>query len=192
MELPGRKLSVVFRRNESKDEQVGAIEYTGYEACWPSGRRVRGLAFDRFCKIGTRYLLGKEKPQFAPLDVYFLPLEDRGALLPRVPGCRLRVLYLERAGDDFRLFLSDETPTDIAFGLQRDEAPVLDWIGAHGLADGARQWFALYAVKRADNEFFVVAPRAARRPRAGAARLPAPAYRHAPLAEEADGRFLAP
>lgn len=159
MELPGRKLSVVFRRNESKDEQVGKVEYTGYDAYWPTGYRIRGLAFDRFCKIGVRYLLGREKPQSADVDVYFVPLPHRGALLPRVPGFRLRVLYLERLADEFRLFLSDETPTEIAFDLHRDERAVLNWIGARSIADGGRQWFALYAVKRVCETVPVSSPR---------------------------------
>jgi hypothetical protein len=192
MTLPGRKLSVKLRRNESKDEQVGAVEYTGYDACWPSGCRIRGLGFDRFCKIGVRYLLGRDKPAVADLDLYFVPLEERGSLLPRVPGCRLRVLYLQRGGDEFKLFLSDETPTDIAFGLRRDEASVLEWIGARGIADGGRQWFALYAVRNGHSELFTVSPRAARRARL-AGRQPALAYGRAPLVgETADGRFLTP
>ena len=158
MQLPGRKLSVVLRRNENKDERVGAIEYTGYDAHWPSGYRIRTLAFDRFCKIGMRYLLGRERPTTAALDLFFVPLAGRGEAPPRVPGCRVRVMYLERVGGDFRLFLSDETRTEIVFDLHQDEAAVLEWIGARAIADRTRQWFAFYAVKRVREEFAVPVP----------------------------------
>jgi hypothetical protein len=168
MQLPGRKLSVVFRRNENKDEQVGTIEYTGYDVHWPSGPRIRGLAFDRFCKIGVRYMLGREKPNLAAVQLYFVPLASDDAPLPRVSGCRVRALYLERAGADFKLFLSDGSPTDIAFNLYRDEKRILDWIGAHGVADGARQWFGLYAVKAARPGLSVSSPQMASRSGAAA------------------------
>ncbi len=42
MRLPGRKISILFRRNESKDEQLAGIEYTGYDLYWPSGARSWG------------------------------------------------------------------------------------------------------------------------------------------------------
>ena len=168
MQFPGRQLSVVFRRNEHKDEQVGAIEYTGYDVHWPSGSRVRGLAFDRFCKIGVRYMLGREKPNLAAVQLYFVPLPSDDAPLPRVSRCRVRALYLERSGADFKLFLSDGTPTDITFNLHRDEKRILDWIGAHSVADGARQWFGLYAVRAASPGWTVPAPHMPSRSRAGA------------------------
>jgi hypothetical protein len=147
MDFPRREIFLVLQRNEAKDEQVGSIQYSGYDVHWPSGRRVRGLAFDRFCKIGVRYLLGRDKPKRAAIRLFFVPLEGAGAPLPRVPGCRVRPLYLERAGADFKLFLSDGSPTDITFNLRRDEKGILDWIGAGGIADGGRQWFGMYAVR---------------------------------------------
>jgi hypothetical protein len=149
MRFPGRKLSVVLRRNESKDEQSGGIEYTGYDIFWPSGARVQGLAFDRFCKIGVRYILGRDKPAVAELDAYFVPLAGRQELPPRVPGSRVRVLSLERDGPRLTVCLSDETPTDIVFDLEQDEEPVLKWLGARAIADRARQWFGFYALQAA-------------------------------------------
>jgi len=149
MQFPGREILLVFRRNEAKDEQVGSVEYSGYDVHWPSGGRVRGLAFDRFCKIGVRYLLGRDKPDVAAMRLYFVPLAESDAPLPRVPGCRVRALYLERDGGDFKLFLSDGTPTDITFNLRRDEKAILRWIGARSIPHGGRQWFGLYAVRAA-------------------------------------------
>jgi len=149
MDFPRREIFLVFRRNEAKDEQVGSIQYTGYDVHWPSGGRVRGLAFDRFCKIGVRYLLGRDKPDLAAMRLYNLPLASADAPLPRIPGCRVRALYLERVGADFKLFLSDGSPTDITFNLYRDEKRVLDWLGARFIADGGRQWFGMYAVRAA-------------------------------------------
>lgn len=149
MQFPGREIQLVFRRNEAKDEQVGSIEYSGYDVHWPSGGRVRGLAFDRFCKIGVRYLLGREKPDLAAMRLYFVPLPAADAPLPRVPGCRVRALYLEREAADIKLFLSDGTPTDITFNLSRDEKPILRWLGARSIPDGGRQWFGMYAVRAA-------------------------------------------
>ena len=192
MRLPGRKISIHFRRNESKDEQLGGIEYTGYDLYWPSGRRVQGLAFDRFCKIGMRYILGREKPEFAAVDGYFLPLANREDRLPRVPGCRLRVLYLERTDSQFKVFLSDDTPTEIIFDLERDEEPILDWLGGRGMADGARQWFGFYAVRKDVAEVTVPARRGAGRTAAWAPRA-APVRRNSPsINGESEGMFLAP
>ncbi len=191
MRLPGRKISILFRRNESKDEQLGGIEYTGYDLYWPSGRKVLGLAFDRFCKIGMRYILGREKPELAAVDGYFLPLASRDDRLPRIPGCRLRVLYFERTGSQLKVFLSDDTPTEIAFDLERDEEPILDWLGGRRVADGARQWFGFYAVRKDDVEVTVPARRGAGR----AAQAPhaAPVLRRSPLMDgESEGMFLAP
>ena len=91
MGLPGHKISLVFRRNESKDEQIGGIEYTGYDLFWPSGCKVRGLAFDRFCKIGVRYILGREKPEIAALDAVFPAAGGSrriAAANPRLPPSR--------------------------------------------------------------------------------------------------------
>jgi hypothetical protein len=192
MRLPGRKISIHFRRNERKDEQIDGIEYTGYDLYWPSGLRVTGLGFDRFCKIGMRYILGREKPVFAAVDAYFLPLESRCDLLPRIPGCRLRVLYFERTGSQLKVFLSDDTPTEIIFDLERDEEPILDWLGGRSVADGDRQWFGFYAVRRDNMEVTVPARRGAGR----STRRPshaAPVLRRAPLMDgETEGMFLAP
>ncbi|HVS36247.1 MAG TPA: hypothetical protein VMS17_11820 [Gemmataceae bacterium] len=193
MALPGRKESVVFRRNDSKDEQIGGIEYTGYDVFWPSGRRVRGLAFDRFCKIGVRYLLGREKPEIAAVDVYFLPLPHRDVLLPRVPGCRLRVLYLERTGSQLKLFLSDDTPTDIVFDLERDEERVLTWLGARQAADGGRQWFGFYAVRKELAEIRFPLRPGAGRGRTWPAPHAVPIHQRAPrLDGDSEGMFLSP
>ena len=182
MRFPGRKLSVVLRRNESKDEQIGGIEYTGYDIFWPSGARVQGLAFDRFCKIGVRYILGRDKPAVAEVDAYFVPLAGRQELPPRVPGSRVRVLSLERDGPRLTVCLSDETPTDIVFDLEQDEEPVLRWLGARAVADPGRQWFGFYALQAARVE-----ARAARRE----ARERVPAYPLVPRSEE-NGIFVAP
>ncbi len=139
-----------------------------------------------------RYILGREKPELAAVDGYFLPLSDREDRLPRIPGCRLRVLYFERTGSQLKVFLSDDTPTEIVFDLERDEEPILDWLGGRGVADGDRQWFGFYAVRTADAEVTVPARRGAGR---AAARTPhaAPVLRRSPLMEgESEGMFLAP
>ena len=192
MRLPGRKMALVFRRNESKDERIGGIEYTGYDLYWPSGSKVQGLAFDRFCKIGVRYILGRDKPEVAAVDVYFVPLAGRDDVLPRIPGARLRVLCLDRKDTQLQIFLSDDTPTDIVFDLERDEERMLAWLGARQVADGGRQWFGFYALRKELAEMTVPARRGAGRA-AARAPLPAPVRPRSPLMDgESEGVFLSP
>ena len=193
MRLPGRKISVVLRRNETKDEQLSGIQYTGYDVFWPSGGRVQGLGFDRFCKIGMRYILGREKPEVAAVDAYFVSLTGRDDPLPRIPGCRLRVLYLERSGPQLKVFLSDATPTEIIFDLERDEERVLDWIGGRQIAEGDRQWFGFYVIRKELADIAVPARRGTGRTGGAWPTHAVPVHRRSPRVDgESEGMFLAP
>jgi hypothetical protein len=142
-----RSLQVLFRRDPSRDRHDNEVHYEGYEFLWPDGRAV-AVGLDALCKHGQRLFgLGRRlnggREQL--LEVVFLPLGGRDDDLSRLPGARVRRFFLERSGRRGRLHFLDGTPTTVVFDLDRDEAPVLAWIGLPGLGDGERQWFDLAA-----------------------------------------------
>jgi hypothetical protein len=145
--LTPRTLRVLFRRDPSRDRQDNDISFEGYEVLWPDGRPA-AVGLDAFCKHGQRLLgLGRHLAGCRErlLDLVCVPLRDRDDHLTRLPGSRVRRFFLQRSGRQGRIHFLDGTPTAIVFDLASDEAPVLQWIGLTGLADGDEQWFDLAA-----------------------------------------------
>lgn len=142
-----RTLTILFRRDPSRDRQENDIHFEGYEMLWPDGRPAT-VGLDAFCKHGQRLLgLGRhlEGRRERLLDLLCFPLADRDDDLIKLPGCRVRRFFLQRNGDQGRIHFLDGTPTAIVFDLQQDERKVLNWIGLTRLADGDVQWFDLAA-----------------------------------------------
>jgi hypothetical protein len=142
-----RKLTVLFRRDRSKDRLHGNIVYEGYEILWPDGRRV-AVGLDAFCRHGQRLLgLGKHlegRPERL-IGMICFPLANADQDMTRLPGHRVRRFFLERRGSVGRIHFMDGTPTSLTFQLGQDEPGVLQWIGLAGLEDGGREWFDLAA-----------------------------------------------
>ena len=78
-----RTLTVLFRRDPSRDRQCEAIRFEGYQVCWPDGRPV-AVGLDAFCTHGQR-LLGL--------------MEDVCAVPARL--CRLRPRRRRRRDEDY-------------------------------------------------------------------------------------------
>jgi hypothetical protein len=146
-DVMARTLTVLLRRDRSKDKVGGKIAFEGYQVFWPDGQAVvTGL--DAFCKHGQRLLglgrhLAGSQERLVELTCY--PLSSRDDDLTRIPGHRIRRFYLERTGKVGRIHFLDGTPTTMLFEIGRDERTVLEWIGLLGLRDGGRQWFDLGA-----------------------------------------------
>ena len=142
-----RTLTVLFRRDPRRDCRHGNVAYEGYQMLWPDGRPVM-VGIEGFCLRGQRllglgrYLAGLPE-RLIELECY--PLADVEEPLTRLPGSRVRRLFLERTGIHGRLHFLDGTPTALVFDLARDEPCVLDWIGLPTLGDGQRQWLDLAA-----------------------------------------------
>jgi hypothetical protein len=142
-----RTLTILFRRDPTRDRQQGRILYKGYQFFWPDGRPI-GVALEGFCRHGqrllglNRYLTGQEEQL---IEVICFPVQSMDEDITRLPGHRVRRFFLERNGQEGRLHFMDGTATDTVFELGRDEAGVLDWIGLSYLEDGGRQWLDLAA-----------------------------------------------
>jgi hypothetical protein len=142
-----RKLTVLFRRDPTRDHQDNKIEYEGYEMLWPDGRPVT-VGLNAFCKHGQALLrLGRHLAGCRErlLDLVCFPLAGRDDAYTRLPGHRVRRFFVERHGRQGRVHFLDGTPTAVVFDLHRDESRVLQWIGLPGLRDGERQWFDVAA-----------------------------------------------
>jgi hypothetical protein len=142
-----RTITIVFRRDPSRDRREEQVQYQGYQLLWQDGHPV-ALGLDGFCRRGQR-LLGLDhhlgnRPE-ARIQLQCVPLPQLEAPLTRLPGCRVRRFLLKRAGLEGRLHFLNGSPTAAAFHLDRDEPRVLDWIGLPSLADGACQWVDLAA-----------------------------------------------
>ncbi len=143
-----RTITLLFRRDPSRDRQDEAVHFEGYQPLWPDGRPV-AIGMDAFCKHGLRLLgLGKHLAgcQERLVQLICMPLTGRDADLNRIPGHRVRRFYLVREGQSGRIHFMDGTPTTLLFELDRDEPPVLHWIGLPSLADGAVLWLDLAAI----------------------------------------------
>jgi hypothetical protein len=142
-----RTLRLLFRRDPSRDRQKEHVHYEGYEFLWPDGSPV-ALGLDAFCKHGQRLLgLGRHLAG-APerlVDMLCFPLDDAESAITRLPGHRVRRFYLQRDGRQGRLYFMDGTPTTVLLDLDRDEPPVLHWIGLTTLNDGGRLWIDIAA-----------------------------------------------
>ena len=143
-----RIITLLFRRDPTRDRQCEIGHFEGYEALWPDGRPVT-LGLDALCKHGQRllglgkYLAGCEEKL---VRLVCMPLAGRDDNLNRIPGHRVRRFYLLREGQGGRLHFMDGTPTTATFEIGRDEPRVLHWLGLPGLADGEIQWFDLAAM----------------------------------------------
>jgi hypothetical protein len=142
-----RTLAVLFRRDPLRDCCHGAVAYEGYQILWQDGRPVT-VGIEGFCRHGQRLLgLGRHlagRPERL-VELLCYPLAGVDEPLTRLPGSRVRRLFLERSGDQGRLHFLDGTPTAVVFDLARDESAVLDWIGLPAIGDGQRQWLDLAA-----------------------------------------------
>lgn len=143
-----RSLTILFRRDPSKDRHSETVQYEGYLPYWPDGRPVT-TGLDAFCKHGQRLLgLGKHLAgrQEQLMRVICLPLTGRDDDLNRIPGYRVRRFFIERQGQAGRIHFLDGTPTTIVFEIGRDEPRVLNWIGLPDVEDGEQQWFDIAAM----------------------------------------------
>jgi hypothetical protein len=137
-----RALTVLFRRDPSRDRQNGRIHFEGYRLFWADGSPV-DVGLDAFCLHGQRllglgrYLAGRSERL---IELLCFPLREREADLTRLPGHRVRRFFLQRHGRDGRLHFLDGTPTNTVFEDGRDDPRVLDWIGLEGLRSGERLW----------------------------------------------------
>ena len=144
-----RTLTILFRRDPSRDRQDDQIHFEGYQPCWPDGRPV-AVGLDAFCKHGQRLLgLGKHLAGCREklIKMICFHLEGREDELNRIPGYRVRRFYIERNGMEGRIHFMDGTPTAIMFEMGRDEPRVVRWLGLTELEDGERQWFDLAAIE---------------------------------------------
>jgi hypothetical protein len=140
-------LTVLFRRDPSRDRLEDNISFEGYQIFWTDGRPAT-VGLDAFCKHGQRLLsLGRHLAgrRERLLDLLCFHLAEREDDLTRLPGHRVRRFCLRRTGSQGRIHFLDRTPTAIVFDLDQDEAKVLDWIGLPKLADGEELWFDIAA-----------------------------------------------
>src|SRR5262249_30096741 len=136
-----RTLTLLFRRDPSRDRNDDRIAYEGYQIMWPDERPV-ALSLDAFCRYGQRLLgLGRYLAGCSQrlIDILCFPLAGLEDPLTRLPGHRVRRFFLQRSGSEGRLHFLDGTPTAMTFELGRDDARVLHWLGLPALPDGARQ-----------------------------------------------------
>jgi hypothetical protein len=146
-----RALTVLFRRDPSRDRRDGPIPFEGYAICWPDGTPV-AVGLEAFCLHGQRLLsLGRHLAGRVErlLELICVPLRGREDDLTRLPGHRVRRFCLRRQGACGRLHFLDGTPTEAVFHAGHDDPRVLDWIGLPGLSPGEGRWLDL-AVRPAD------------------------------------------
>jgi len=144
-----RNLTLLFRRDPSRDRKSELVSFEGYRILWPDGEPV-GIGVDALCKHGQRLFgLGKHLANCSEklIKMVCFPLEGREDDLNRIPGHRVRRFYVERTGDVGRIHFMDETPTTLTFEVGRDEPAVLEWLGLPDVPDGGRQWFDLAATE---------------------------------------------
>ncbi len=142
-----RALTLLFRRDPSRDRHRGSLRFEGYRILWPDGRPV-SLGVDAFCVHAQRLLgLGRHLAGRAErlVELLLFPLDDRERDMTRLPGHRVRRFYLERRGIIGRIHFMDGTPTEAAAEIGRDDWRVVEWVGVTALRSGERQWFDLAA-----------------------------------------------
>jgi hypothetical protein len=157
-----RTLTLLFRRDPSRDRATDVAQFEGWQILWPDGRPV-AIGLDAFCKHGQRLFgLGKQLAgcQEKLIKMICFPLEGRDDDLNRIPGHRVRRFFMERRGNSGRVFFMDGTPTTISFEVDRDEPEVLDFFALRELGEGQQLWFDLAAT-----DIATVIPAAPSRPR---------------------------
>ncbi len=145
-----RTLNLLFRRDPSRDRQMGRIELQGYKVLWPDGKPV-SIGVDALCSQGQRLLgLGKHLAGCHEklVKMVLFPLTGRDDELNRIPGYRVRRLYIERKGTTGRIHFMDGTPTVATFDIHLDDPRIINrsWLGLTELRDGETLWFDLAAV----------------------------------------------
>jgi hypothetical protein len=135
-----RSITVLFRRDASRDRRRDRLQFAGYRLLWPDGREV-DVGLDAFCRYGQR-LLGLDRHLAGAterlIEVLCFPIPDPEGPMTRLPGHRVRRFFLHRQGPRGRLHFLDGTPTQVDFVLGRDEATVVEWIGLADAPDHAR------------------------------------------------------
>jgi len=154
-----RTITLLFRRDPSKDRIDEKVAFEGYDILWPDGEPAK-LAVDALCKHGQRLFgLGKYLKDCNEklIDMKFYPLNAREDSLTRIPGHRVRRFYLHKQGNSGRVHFLDGTPTSIICEIGRDEPEVIEWLGLEAMEENGIQWFDLAASPsesdfRADDE----------------------------------------
>lgn len=142
-----RTLTLMFRRDPSKDRLEEKIPFEGYKILWPDGTPAE-LAIDALCKHGQRLLgLGKYLQGCTEkmIDMKFYPLSGKDAPLTRLPGHRVRRFYLHKQNNDGRVHFFDGTPTSVVTQIGGDEIEVVEWLGLDTMKENEIQWFDLAA-----------------------------------------------
>src|SRR5437660_714565 len=117
-----RSLTVLFRRDPSRDRDGDSAAMEGYEILWPDGRPVT-VGLDAFCKHGQRLFgLGRHLAGCSErlVELICFPLSGREDALTRIPGHRVRRFFLRREGRRGRVHFLDGTPTQMVFEIGRD------------------------------------------------------------------------
>lgn len=142
-----RSLTVLFRRDESKDRREGRIVQHGYQILWPDGDAVV-VGLEAFCRYGVRWLgLNRHLAGRAErlMKLTCVDLRGRDDDLTSMPGCRTRRVSLRRSGSVGRIHFIDGTATEVVFVLGKDERRVVEWIGLSDLPDGGVRWMDVAA-----------------------------------------------
>lgn len=142
-----RTITLLFRRDPSKDRMEEKVAFEGYDILWPDGVPAE-LAVDALCKHGQRLLgLGKYLKDCTEklIDMKFFPLNAKEDSLTRIPGHRCRRFYLHRQGNAGRVHFLDGTPTSVICEIGRDEPEVIEWLGLEAMEENGIQWFDLAA-----------------------------------------------
>lgn len=142
-----RTLTVLFRRDPSRDRTSEDIRFEGYRTLWPDGRPVT-LGLDSLCHHGQRlfglglHMKGRSERL---VELLCFPLRFREDDLTRLPGVRVRRFLMQREGNMGRLHFLDGTPTQATFQIGRDDPRFLKWLGLSDLPTNGGQWFDLAA-----------------------------------------------
>jgi hypothetical protein len=143
-----RNLTLLFRRDPSRDRQSDKARFEGYQTLWPDGRPV-SVGVDALCVQGQRLLgLGRclAGCQEKLVKMVLFPLSGIDDDLNRIPGYRVRRFYIALTGAIGRLHFMDGTPTLATFDVYQDDPRILRWLGLSELCDGEVVWFDLAAV----------------------------------------------
>jgi hypothetical protein len=138
------ELTILFRRQQSRDAASGNIVYSGYDIFWTDGRPVR-VGLSRFCQMGSRLLVGRRhEGDLAVVKLTLYPVAGLEASLTRPGGgVRCRRFYALRHADHVRLHFLDGTPTEAVFDPAVDEWAVSRWLQIHRMQPGEPFWFDL-------------------------------------------------
>jgi hypothetical protein len=125
-----RSLTVLFRRDPTRDRPAGDRPREGYRILWPDGSPV-AVGLDAFCLHGRRLLgLGRHlagRPERL-LELVCFPLGAYEDELTRLPGHRVRRFCLRREGPARPLALPGRHPTEVFFEAGQDDPAC--WTGS--------------------------------------------------------------